>query len=376
MNEPKQIVCFLGFLCGLSMPAWGQVQWSESPQVNNPVVTLTGSEQRAPAIARDGHGGAIIAWVDNRNGDSDIYAILLDAAGKLRWTQDGNAIAMANNDQEAPAIVEGPDGGFFAAWQDRRNASSESQIFVQRFDADGQPVWTTETVAHTGNNSPPAILPNGAAGVITAAYITSLDDDLIAFQFISESGVAQFDPRGILSLNAKGRQPDLPPAVTPALDGGLLAAWADARQDTTVFAKGVLSDGSAWTAGEFSIGQGVVAGTFPVVVSDGTGGAIVAWLEPGFGGSDVLVKAARLDAAGRFVWSPGEQEVTATSGPKRNLRIATDGGSGAFLAWETTVGPNAKVYLQRIDASGAALTSDVNVSVAVGDQTQPQLLYN
>ena len=47
-----------------------------------------GRQARVPAVAVDGSGNAVVVWQDNRNGDEDIYAQRLDAAGNRLWTQD------------------------------------------------------------------------------------------------------------------------------------------------------------------------------------------------------------------------------------------------------------------------------------------------
>ncbi len=44
--------------------------------------TLT-SNQRSPRLASDGTGGAIVAWEDWRNGDTDVYALRINSAGQV-----------------------------------------------------------------------------------------------------------------------------------------------------------------------------------------------------------------------------------------------------------------------------------------------------
>jgi len=54
-------------------------------QVDGALVSGANSNQRHCTVAPDGVGGAIITWVDNRNGNHDIYAQRVDAAG-IRWS--------------------------------------------------------------------------------------------------------------------------------------------------------------------------------------------------------------------------------------------------------------------------------------------------
>ncbi|MBD3180252.1 MAG: hypothetical protein GF417_12140, partial [Candidatus Latescibacteria bacterium] len=50
-----------------------------------------------PLITTDGAGGAIIAWLDNRDGNNHIYAQRINADGSIHagWTPDGEPICRA-----------------------------------------------------------------------------------------------------------------------------------------------------------------------------------------------------------------------------------------------------------------------------------------
>ncbi|UCF93495.1 MAG: hypothetical protein JSW39_04850 [Desulfobacterales bacterium] len=96
-----------------------------------------------PEITGDGAGGAIIAWSDLRSGDDDTYAQRVDGNGNVLWTADGVAISSAEDDQYPRKIVS--DGGAIIAWLDWRNGNDD--IYAQRVDADGNVLWTTDGVA-------------------------------------------------------------------------------------------------------------------------------------------------------------------------------------------------------------------------------------
>ncbi len=354
-----------------------QSQWSDSPMVNNPIVTLPGSDQVSPVIARDGFGGAIIAWVDNRNGNFDIYFQRVEPSGQLTWFGEGMPVDsdpdMAS--QESPAIVDGSQGDFFIAWLDNRNESSEREIFAQKYNIAGQPVWDTATRAHRRNNSAPLLFRNSSFGVITVSYISGLFDDLISFQIINHDGFPQLLPQqGILSNNAKGTQPNKPPSVISGLDGGLIAVWVDTRNDSAeIYAKGIQKDGATpWKADEVLVSTTVTEQSIPVAIHDNQGGVIIAWINP-INGSQDDIKVQRLDLDGERQWETAGTWISSTQGKKRNIAITSDSKNGAYIIWENLIGSNWKLITQRVTRNGVFWTNDLRLSHAGGDQTTASL---
>lgn len=355
--------------------AEAQSRWSNSPQQNNEIVALS-NDQFSPAIARDGRDGAIIVWVDNRSGNFDLFGQRIDVAGDLKWNDGGNSIAEALNAQESPAMVEAGSGGVFIAWQDNRLLLVQREIAVQRFDGDGAPVWPQAARAHLGNNGLPRILLDNSGTIFTAAYTTIFINQAISAQIIdAANGSVQFTQQRFFDQNADALETDQVPSVTTGLSGGLIAAWADARNDTTLLAMGLLNDGNPWTPGLITLSQ-TALGTAPAAISDGSEGAIIVWIEPIAGSENHLIKATRLNASGGMVWTPGIQEINTTDGPKRRLKIADDGANGAFIIWENRIDSNWQIFVQRISNDGLTWNNDTAAAIVSSNQTNAQVINN
>jgi hypothetical protein len=117
------------------------------------ICTASGN-QLNPKIISDGIGGAIITWQDYRNSSNttDIYAQRVDSNGTLLWSLDGIAICTTNNSQEVSSypsgqIISDGIGGAIITWQDKRNDSSTTDIYVQRINNSGSVVWILNGVA-------------------------------------------------------------------------------------------------------------------------------------------------------------------------------------------------------------------------------------
>ncbi|RLG68571.1 MAG: hypothetical protein DRO11_08905, partial [Methanobacteriota archaeon] len=113
-------------------------------------------EQHFPAIASDSSGGAIIAWQDYRSGGPSIYVQRLDANGEPVWTANG--VAICTNTGISPQVVSDGSGGVIVTWQDNR--SGEYDIYAQRIDKNGNLLWESDGVAvcsATGGQHDPMI---------------------------------------------------------------------------------------------------------------------------------------------------------------------------------------------------------------------------
>ena len=105
------------------------------------------SSPSAVSMVGDGKGGALVVWMDNRNGDGpdvyvehrdrwDIYAQHLDRDGIRLWGETGVPVTTAAEAQLAPSIVRAEGDGAIVAWADFRAGNAD--IFLQRLGAGGE----------------------------------------------------------------------------------------------------------------------------------------------------------------------------------------------------------------------------------------------
>lgn len=99
--------------------ATGSAMWLAS---GIPISTAA-NKQQGLSMDSDGYGGAVIAWQDARVSPSnnDLYAQHINGAGAAQWTANGLAMSQAVDHQSGPAITSDGAGGAIVAWVDRRN---------------------------------------------------------------------------------------------------------------------------------------------------------------------------------------------------------------------------------------------------------------
>jgi predicted lipoprotein with Yx(FWY)xxD motif len=147
--------------------ASGAVQWA----ANGVPLCLAVNYQSAPRIVSDGAGEAIIAWQDSRNGtqDDNIYAQRVNAGGFVQWTADGVHLCTATGLQRNPQITSDGAGGAVVAWGDER--TGDTDIYAQRVAASGAVLWAPDGVslcAYRGEQRFPEIATDGTGGAIVA----------------------------------------------------------------------------------------------------------------------------------------------------------------------------------------------------------------
>jgi len=107
-----------------------------------------GSFQGEPAVATNGSGLTLVAWLDGREGGTvfgatfDIYGQWIDSTGaKIGTNFKINATTTPQQDA-SPAVIADPTQGFVVAWIDRRLGTSidPGDVYAQRFGANRAPL--------------------------------------------------------------------------------------------------------------------------------------------------------------------------------------------------------------------------------------------
>jgi hypothetical protein len=341
---------------------------------NGEAVCTNSSLQTEPCVVSDGAGGAVIAWTDSRS-PTDIYAQRLDDGGNALWTANGVVVCAATNVQQHPVITTDGAGGAIIAWQDFRN-SSHDNIYAQRVLSNGTTYWTTDGVAlctASNNQTYPVLAPdgNGGAHVVwqDGRQVSNLD---VYMDKVDKYGSVTWGSDGLGVCTASGNQ--WAPQVTADGFGGAVVVWYDFRgSDADIYAQRINSVGTAsWTWDGIAICTATGDQTSAVAVSNGTGGAIVAWRD--YRSAQYAGYAQRVDGDGSIQWtSNGIRLCTYGYGMQRTIRAVTDGQGGAIVSWQDNRTGKEDVYCQRIDETGAVLWDSYGVplSTAYDDQTTP-----
>ncbi|MFM2376531.1 MAG: hypothetical protein RLZZ165_1628 [Bacteroidota bacterium] len=356
-----------------------KAQWSADPAVNTAVCTATGS-QYGSRIIPDGSGGAIIAWVDTRNGSLDIYAQRINAAGVVQWTANGVGICTAAGEQSTPIITSADGyGRAIIAWVDKRSGTPD--IYAQRINAAGVVQWPANGVGictASEEQYRPIITSDGSGGALIAwsdFRNDTLYSDIYA-QRINAAGVVQWTSGGLGISTASGHQEVQ--RVTSDGSGGAIIVWEDYRSGASdIYAQRINATGVVrWTANGVAICTATADQSYVKMISDGFGGAIIAWDDPRIGTTNYDVYAQRINAAGVVQWTANGVAIGTAADNQRAPNLTSDGSDGAIIAWwDRRSGTNIDIYAQRVNAAGVVqwTANGVATCTAPGDQVSIEL---
>ncbi|HCV42692.1 MAG TPA: hypothetical protein DGH68_04345, partial [Bacteroidetes bacterium] len=375
-NAPQVLLALV--FTTLSTCSLSVAQWSSNPTVNNPICTSTGN-QRSPSIITDGAGGAIITWGDARNGNGDVFAQRINEVGVVEWTANGIAISTAALGQEFPKLVSDGAGGAIIAWQDNRPGLSNYDIYVRRITASGAVQWTADGVpicVLAGIQGNPQIVSDGIGGaIITWEDARGTNYDIYA-QRIDSTGLVQWTANGVAVCTAAATQRR--PMIATDGAGGAIITWYDQRAgDNDVYTQRINAAGAVqWTANGVVISTATNFQTNPSIASDGSGGAIIAWGDFR-NGANYDIYAQRINAAGAVQWTPDGDTVCVAAGAQESPVIVSDGTGGAIITWQDSRSgsTNYNIYAQRVGSSGVGqwATDGALVSGAANDQAAPTI---
>lgn len=331
--------------------AHGALRWT----ADGVGVCTVSNNQYAPVVVADGAGGAIVAWYDFRALNYDVYAQHLDANGNALWTGGGIAILAGQYNQYNPMIVSDGVDGAIVAWVDLRNGNAD--IFARRVTGAGTLLWAPSGAALCTNafdQIDAALVSDEASGAIVAWRDARNGGWDVFAQRIDAGGSTLWPANGAAVCTAANDQ--LHHAVACDGAGGAIIAWDDARGATVdMYAQRMDAGGSAlWTPQGVPLCAAASSQTRPSVVCDGASGAIVAWEDARAGNTDLY--AQRVDAGGLTQWTANGTALCTAAGEQVTPLAAADGSGGAVLAWKDSRSGNADLYAHRVDASGGTPT--------------------
>lgn len=294
------------------------------------------------SVVSDGVGGAIVAWADTRRRSfADIYAQRIDASGALQWISSGVALCTAPDLQHYPQIVSDDAEGGIVAWFDFRSGISYD-VYAQRVDASGATRWAFDgvplcvgTLAQIPFQLDPFIVADGTGGAIVVWPDRRRQrevDDIFA-QRVNAAGIPVWTANGIAVALSTGGQ--WMPTLASDEAGGAIVAWKDSRDEraTSVYAQRVSASGiPAWTPGGVIISSTSGLTARHRVISDGGGGAIVIW-SPFAVEYDFDIHAQRVDDSGTPQWAEGGIVVCDVRDRQFDPAIVSDGVQGAIVTW-------------------------------------------
>ncbi len=306
----------------------------------------------------DGAGGTWLVWEAVSGLQTDVFARHLAANGQPAGATV--TVCDAPGSQSVEKVTGDGSGGVIVAWADARPGGSGRDFYVQRVTSAGTPAWTANGLRIAGGAQSVftlAVDADGTGGAYAGWSNYSFD---VRLQHVDAAGTLAWGAGGIAVCNDAATQYWIQVRQDGA--GGVIAAWADGRDanDFGVFAQRLSGAGAPlWTANGVRVASYGHRQGIPIdLVSDGSNGAVIISYSSTY---DLLttssldtLRAQRIDAGGVPQWvSPGT--VVASPGAQiDDIAVSADGAGGVVVAWSDERTALARVWAQRVNASGSA----------------------
>lgn len=366
--------------------------------VNGLPVCVQPGIQTSSKIIPDGAGGMIFAWDDERTGVRNVYALRINADGTQApgWALNGNPASDAPGSRGRNRVVPDGAGGALFAWLDLRTAPAIPDpydyfdVYAQHLTASGAvaPGWPSGGVAV--RTAPLAqdfltACSDGAGGMFIAW--TDQQDVVARVSRITGDGTVApgWPPEGKPFATQTGGQ--YMEGIVADEVGGAYLVWENFTGTYEVYAQRITPQGDpvmGWPAAGLSMTG--PPNTFGTMCSDGLGGAIVVWGQPGGlyaqrlgpgGPTPVQISLVSAEAeAGvvRLTWyAPQGSGITASverrtaSSDWVRLGAPDIAGDGTVRYEDRTVSPGGR-YAYRLgysDGTGIAYTNETWVEVPI-----------
>ncbi len=364
----------------------GRIQWIK----DGVRVTGAAQDQEFPQIVSDGTGGAIAAWVDERNGHWDIYAQRMDPDGNMLWAPDGIPVCTMAEDQENFQMIADGEGGAIIVWEDDRNYSvngARVDLYAQKISSSGAMLWAVggrAVCTDTLDQSDVQLISDGEGGAIftwddyrdyAPLAIDSSRQDIYAARIRTSGSYAWTDVPICLSNMSQWYC-----EIVPDGNNGAIILWRDDRfyPYYNLYAQRVDSTGAQlWAIDGIEVGS-IPESEFRVeAISDETGGAIMVWADDR--GVDLDLYSQRINSDGTPLWAAEGVPVCTEPTHQVEHEIIQDGMGGVIITWEDSrSGSGTDIFTQRLDSNGNVLWTPGGVAVCdtVGSQDYPSLASN
>jgi hypothetical protein len=353
-------------VCVLAAPHPARAAWP----ADGVVVCAADREQAFPKLVSDGAGGMIVAWTDDRDESADIYAQRLDGSGHPVWLDDGIPIRASNSYEfELVAMVTDGSDGAILVW-----TVDGEDIYAQHVDGEGNLFWggAGTSCPVTDLTTQHVAVADGAGGVIVA-WVEPRGSawDNVIIQRFDATGTEVWAHGGIYVFDPGSGYAESDPCIDADGSGGAVVATVSG---TDILAQRIFASGDDWVTGGIAVTPShPLSPANPAIAHDGSGGAYVTWDDGLTDDRDVFINW--VDGGGTKQWGDGNAVCTATA-EQINADIVHVGAGNTVVCWEDGRNGWFDLYAQKVDGFGNGLwTLDgMNVTFDSHDQFEPRLL--
>lgn len=236
--------------------------------------------------------------------------------------------------------------------------------------------WQGNPVSNAVNNQTvPMMTTDGSGGSIVTWQDKHNGKNEIYAQRMNADGNPLWAMNGIAVCT---QDSNYNPIIVSDGTGGAIIVWQSYRGSSTadIFAQRINSSGAVqWTTNGVPVCTVVFEQDTIAMISDGLGGAILTWQDYRSNNGFADVYAQRINSSGTMLWTANGVIICNQATAQRGPKLVTDGSGGAFITWFDNRAGNYDIYTQRIGSAGAVqwTTNGVATCTMATDQLKPDI---
>ncbi len=314
----------------------------------------------SPKVCVTASGNAVFAWM----ADEVVILQKVSPSGSLLWGTSGITLSGTNTFSWPQLLPVGADDVILKYFEDTGSFPALTRhIYARRFDASGNEVWSSPTTVSNagGITAWTQVLPfinDGQDGFYIAWHdqrYGASQPPKIYVHHINSAGQALFAANGVEVSSSANMLTEAALALPPG-SSDVYVFYNEIepmfQSDWGVSGQKISSSGSKlWGASGISFIP--VTGTQVYIVNvRSTPTDVVLFYEEYVGMADILLKAARINTSGGFVWSPTIKDISSVVSEKVHPEVNEFANNQWILAWEDDRNGDKDIYAQNIQLGG------------------------
>jgi hypothetical protein len=318
----------------------------------------------------DRNGFNYVAFIEKDEKTPSNYILRvqkLSMDGKFVF-KDWIKIASSNFAKYSANIFSDNNGGAYILWVENENKLN--QVHAHYIDSTGKIVWQKEHLNISGHYanviSYKAIQIN--PGLIYVCWQSHIKQKKIFHQLLNSKGNVLFEQNG-RSVSSGNNQSNPHPIL--ATDSTIIISWIDENNNNkdVCVQKFKLNGKSVWNEMKIFAFDSLNSQFGQAIVSDGKGGAIIAFFEKEKSKNQPDIFIQRINKRGEFIWNKNSLPVANYSNSEKSyLNLLSDQSNGVVAVFKEKRNGLTCIYGQRIHGNGTYTSQVVDFATSlVGD---------
>ena len=329
----------------------------------------------------DSENNAIITVLDERSGPWNVYAYKIAPDGSMLWGDDGLTLSDSNQTNYSPRLAVLPDNSVVVAW-----SPNSTVVRIQRISSDGDLMWGDDGILIEDNNevlmSPQPIVNSDGDALIQwigqSGPFWAANSNLYLQKYDLDGNPVWDDPTvtagPVVFPMGNWSQGSIADAT-----GGSFSSWTKMSGNVqSAVTQHISDDGNlSWAGGvEFSANSTHFRTNPSIAVSEDSSDLMAVWTESNNSQSQRGIYAQRLDENGNRIWGLNGTAVVPLNNTYAYLDVSVSRfGDDIITTYiEQSVNMTGDIYAIRLNTEGGFSWEDGNVEVTNSGSSKSDMM--